>query len=290
MSTQADPKPKRVLIAGGASGIGRALTRVLLETGHWVYFFDINELELNHTLNVHLKQYSTADPPKLAASVCDLKDVDAIRATVAKAAQFFERSIDCLVNMGGISTPQWKKGVSMEDEETFEQWRALIDTNLTAPFAVSQAVIPYMKVQNGTTRKERSTPMGEEMSVAGPSIIHIGSFRAHQSDPNQEGYAASKAGLLGLMQAQSVSCERWGIRVNLIAPGRIKVAHESKDGDEANMGWEEQISDLDIDQHSVNRAGRPKDVIDAVVYLMNAGFVTGQDITVDGGALRKKNK
>lgn len=290
MSTQPDPAPKRVLIAGGASGIGRALTRVLLESGHWVYFFDINELELNHTLNVHLKQYSTADPPKLAAGICDLKDVKAIRATVAKAAEFFKQNIDCLVNMGGISTPQWKDGASMEDEKTFEQWQALIDTNLTAPFAVSQAVIPYMKVQNGTSRAERSTPMGEEMSAAGPSIIHIGSFRAHQSDSNQDGYAASKAGLLGLMQAMSVSCERWGIRVNLIAPGRITVAHESKAGDESNMGWEEQISDLDIQQHSVNRAGRPKDVIDAVVYLMNAGFVTGQDITVDGGALRKKNK
>ena len=128
------------------------------------------------------------------------------------------------------------------------------------------------------------------MSVAGPCIIHIGSFRAHQSDPNQEGYAASKAGLLGLMQAMSISCERWGIRVNLIAPGRIKVAHESKEGDESGRGWEEQVSDMDINQHPVNRAGRPKDVIDAVVYLMNAGFVTGVDITVDGGALRKKNK
>lgn len=49
------------------------------------------------------------------------------------------------------------------------------------------------------------------------------------------------------------------------------------------------MSEKDIDDHPTNRAGRPKDVVDACLYLIDAGFVTGQDITVDGGALRKKN-
>ena len=69
-------------------------------------------------------------------------------------------------------------------------------------------------------------------SDAGPCIIHIGSFRAHESDPNQEGYASTKAGLLGLMHAMAVSLKSKGIRVNLVAPGRIKVGHECKEGDE----------------------------------------------------------
>ena len=287
-SIQPDPAPKRVVIAGGAQGIGRALARVLLETGHWVYIFDINEGELNHTVDTHLKQYTNADPPKLRANVCDMRDEKAIKTTIANASQFFQHNIDVLVNMGGISTPQWKEGATMEDEATLGQWRAFMDTNLTAPFIISQCCIPYMKIQEGTTKGDKAT--AQDLSLAGPCIIHIGSFRAHQSDPNQEGYAASKAGLLGLMQAMSISCERWGIRVNLVAPGRIKVAHESKQGDEEGKGWEEQVSEGDIDMHPVNRAGRPADVIEAVMYLMNAGFVTGVDITVDGGALRKKNK
>lgn len=284
-----DPTPKRVVIAGGAQGIGRALARVLLESNHWVYLFDINEPELTHTLQTHLAQYSsTSNAPHLAGNVCDLRDEKAIKETIANASRFFDHKIDILVNMGGISTPQWKEGATMEDESTIEQWKAFMDTNLTAPFLVSQCCIPYMKIQEGTEAKDRQT--AQEMSSSGPCIIHIGSFRAHQSDPNQEGYAASKAGLLGLMQAMSVSCERWGIRVNLVAPGRIKVAHESKKGDEEHANWEEQVTEGDINMHPTNRAGRPRDVIEAVVFLMNAGFVTGVDITVDGGALRKKNK
>jgi NAD(P)-dependent dehydrogenase (short-subunit alcohol dehydrogenase family) len=106
-----------------------------------------------------------------------------------------------------------------------------IETNLTAPFAVSQACIPYMKVDDAEGPVE-----SEEDSNPGPCIIHIGSFRAHQSDPNQEGYASTKAGQLGLMHSMAISLQPYGIRVNLVAPGRIKVQHESKEGDEKGMG------------------------------------------------------
>lgn len=123
---------------------------------------------------------------------------------------------------------------------------------------------------------------------SGPCIIHISSFRAHHSDPNQEGYASSKAGQLGLMHSMAVSLQQWGIRVNVISPGRIKVAHESKEGDEKGMEWAEQNEEDDIEHHLTNRAGRPKDIADAAEYLVNASFVTGQEIVVDGGASKKK--
>lgn len=127
-------------------------------------------------------------------------------------------------------------------------------------------------------------------SIAGPCIIHIGSFRAHQSDPNQEGYASTKAGLLGLMHSMAISLKDQGIRVNLVAPGRIKVAHECKEGDESGTDWVGQNEEKDSSDHPTNRAGRPLDVAEAALYLVNAGFVTGQDITVDGGATRVKSK
>ena len=128
----------------------------------------------------------------------------------------------------------------------------------------------------------------QKLDDAGPCVINIGSFRALQSDPNQEGYAASKAGQLGLTHSMAVSLSHLGIRVNLVAPGRIKVSHESREGDEKGESWEEQVSEKDVDDHPVNRAGRPRDIADACMYLMNAAFVTGQDITVDGGAVRQK--
>jgi NAD(P)-dependent dehydrogenase (short-subunit alcohol dehydrogenase family) len=98
---------------------------------------------------------------------------------------------------------------------------------------------------------------------AGPCIIHIGSFRAHRSDPNQEGYASTKAGLLGLMHSMAISLQPLGIRVNLVAPGRIKVAHECKKGDEEGVKWEELNEEQDVLDHPTNRAGRPKDIADA---------------------------
>ncbi|KAJ4314855.1 hypothetical protein N0V94_006233 [Neodidymelliopsis sp. IMI 364377] len=70
----------------------------------------------------------------------------------------------------------------------------------------------------------------------GGCILHISSFRAHQSDPDCEGYGSTKAGLLGLTQAMAVSCQRWGIRVNMISPGWVSVSHECKEGDEAAAG------------------------------------------------------
>ncbi|ORY56904.1 uncharacterized protein BCR38DRAFT_355392 [Pseudomassariella vexata] len=271
--------PKTALISGGARGIGRCLVRRFCELGYNVYVFDIDEEELNHTVNSHLQSYT--DAQKLSSSVCDLRDADEIQNKVDEAARFLGGRIDVLVNNGGIATPQWKDGRTMADQETLAQWRAYIDTNLTAPFAVSQACLPYM-------RQPAEEALHVNDSDAGPCIIHIGSFRAHQSDPNQEGYASSKAGQLGLMHSMAVSLSQWGIRVNLVAPGRIKVAHECKDGDEKGVEWAHLNEDGDVEHHLTNRAGRPKDVADAVEYLANAGFVSGQEIIVDGGASKKK--
>ena len=121
---------------------------------------------------------------------------------------------------------------------------------------------------------------------AGPCIINISSFRAQMSDRNQEGYAASKAGQNGLTHSIAVSASQWGIRVNSVSPGRIKATYESQEGDESGKGLE--FDDNDYEQHSTNRAGKPEDIAEAVEYLVGAGFVTGQDITVDGGAVIQK--
>ena len=187
------------------------------------------------------------------------------------------------VALGGIATPYWKDGKTMEDPETLDQWNAYIETNLTAPFIVSQACIPYMKITNESTDLKHLSK-----GTAGPCILHIGSFRAQISDPNQEGYASSKSGQLGLTKSMAVTCQQWGIRVNLIAPGRIKVAHENQEGEEQGETFEGQHEEKDVEDHLTNRAGRPSDIFQAAEYLIDAGFVTGQDLTVDGGVTLMK--
>ncbi|TKA76633.1 hypothetical protein B0A55_04927 [Friedmanniomyces simplex] len=272
--------PKTAIISGGARGIGRCLVRRFLERGYKVFIFDIDEEELEHTTKVHLKKYY--DAKAVESAICNLRDPEEIHHKVDQAAKFLDGKIDVLVNNGGIASPKWKDDKTMENRDTMGEWQAYVETNLTGPFAVSQACIPYMKVDGASHSIDHDSD-----SDAGPCIIHIGSFRAHQSDPNQEGYASTKAGQLGLMHSMAISLQPQSIRVNLVAPGRIKVGHESKDGDEKGMSWACQNGAKDVEDHPTNRAGRPKDIADAVEYLVNAGFVTGQDITVDGGATKK---
>ncbi|KAI1813728.1 NAD(P)-binding protein [Poronia punctata] len=271
---------KTAIVSGGARGIGRCLVRRFLELGYKVYIFDIDEEELNHTTRTHLKKYY--DEGKLESAICNLRDVEDIRDKVKKAADFLGGRISVLINNGGIASPRWSDEKTMADLDTMKEWQAYIETNLTAPFAVSQACIPYMKLEEG------QSAIHSNDDNPGPCILHVGSFRAHQSDPNQEGYASAKSGLLGLMHSMAISLGKWGIRVNLIAPGRIKVAHECKEGDEKGTSWASLNEDKDVEDHPTNRAGRPKDIADAAEYLVNAGFITGQDLTVDGGALKKK--
>lgn len=204
----------------------------------------------------------------------------------------------------------------MEDVATAEQWQAYVDTNLSAPFWMSQAVLPFMKAQNpkfegkgehqqeGVNRKKdlkrqdefRNLPEdlhGDDKSDEGGCILHVSSFRAHQSDPDCEGYGATKAGLFGLTQAMAVSCQRWGIRVNMISPGWVSVAHECREGDEAAAGtkgapheddarkarlelWAGNHSEVHHRQHLVGRVGQGEDIAEAIEYAMGAGFMSGQ--------------
>ncbi|PQE29380.1 short chain alcohol dehydrogenase protein [Rutstroemia sp. NJR-2017a WRK4] len=277
MSSQAPTPSKAILISGGARGIGRCLCRTFLENGHRVFILDIDEPELTHTTTVHLKAYSS----RLASSLCDLRNTDDIRSKVKQAADFFGGHIDVLINNGGIAHPYWKDGMTMEDPDTLQQWQAYIETNLTAPFAC----LPYMKAPTDSAAQAAAL----EEANAGPCIIHIGSFRSQQSDPNQEGYASAKAGLMGLMHSMAISCAPLGIRVNLVAPGRIKVAHECKEGDEKGREWRDTVEEGDVSLHATNRPGRPEDIVQAAEYFMGAGFVTGQALVVDGGVTKMKS-
>ena len=233
---------------------------------------------MNHTAKAHLKKYS--DSGALGWSLCNLRSIDDIRKSAEEAGKFFDNRIDVLINNGGISSPFWKDGKSMDNFDTSGEWVAYVETNLTAPFHLSQAVLPYMKVS-----KERDVRKTQREGSS-PCIIHMSSFRMLQSDPNQEGYASTKSGLIGLTHSMAVSLSEFGIRVNLIAPGRIRVEHESKKGDDEGLHW--SIQGDDAEKFAVNRGGMPEDIADCAEWLVGAGFVTGQSITVDGGATMQK--
>ena len=265
----AQSKPRHIVLTGAARGIGRALARYLFLGGHKLFLIDVDGEELAHTADVHLPSVSG----RVSSCAADLRDVKAIQSAVEKAAEFLDGRIDVLVNNAGIAHPAWTDDKTMEDEGVLDEWQAYVETNLTAPFVVSRACIPFMKAA-------RSDP--------GACIINISSFRARQSQANCEGYAATKAGLLGLTHAMAISGAQWGIRSNAILPGYIEVKHECKRGDEEGKQWAENVDEERHRRHPVGRVGYGEDIAKTVDWLMDAGFVTGQEIVVDGGVSKIK--
>jgi NAD(P)-dependent dehydrogenase (short-subunit alcohol dehydrogenase family) len=106
----------------------------------------------------------------------------------------------------------------------------------------------------------------------GASIVNMASTRALMSEPDSEAYAAAKGGLVALTHALAVGLGP-KVRVNAIAPGWI--------------AGEEALDPEDHAQHPAGRVGRPQDVAQAVRYLVDAGFMTGQLLVLDGGMTRK---
>ena len=166
-------------------GIGRAIARHFASRGHRIFILDVNDDNIKHTAEVHLKEHA----PNVAYAQCDVRSVEDIRSTIKKAATFLDNRIDFLINNAGISNPYWPDDKTMEDESVLEQWQAYVETNLTGPFVMSQACIPYMKVDKDSEKQKLPR---SRVGKAGPCIIHVSSFRAFISDPNQEGYASTK--------------------------------------------------------------------------------------------------
>lgn len=107
------------------------------------------------------------------------------------------------------------------------------------------------------------------------------------SEPDNEAYSTTKAGLLGMMQSMAVSLGKEGVRVNAILPGWIHVGDECRDADEKGTMWGDGLSEEDMSWHLTGRVGKVEDVVTAVRYLVDAEGVSGAEIVVDGGVTRK---
>jgi NAD(P)-dependent dehydrogenase (short-subunit alcohol dehydrogenase family) len=159
--------------------------------------------------------------------------------------------LDLLVNNAGIAHPD----VGPLDRQSLNTFRAYIDSHLTGAFLMTRAALPALRAAKG-------------------AIVNISSTRAVMSEPNSEPYASAKGGLLGMTHALAIS-HGPEVRANAILPGWIVTR---KHGD---------LTEGDHAQHPAGRAGTPDDIADAVLYLADAGFVTGQTLVVDGGMTKK---
>lgn len=265
------------LITGAGRGIGRGLSRQLLSAGHRVFLVDSNATELHHTASV-LEGMPKRRGEHFDFSVTDVRDPAQVRAAASQAGQLFGGRLDCLVNnaayTGGVG------GTTLEDM-TVEEWERSLGTNLTGPMLMTQACLSML---SSTSRDEgkRSTTKG-----SGGCVIHVSSTRAFQSEPHNEAYSTTKAGLVGMAQSMAVSLADRGVRVSAVVPGWIHVEDECKEADEAGRRWEEGLSDEDHRWQLTGRVGKVEDMTRAVLYLAESDGVTGVEMVVDGGVTRR---
>ncbi|KAK8173620.1 hypothetical protein IWX90DRAFT_147369 [Phyllosticta citrichinensis] len=275
-----ESEPLNFLITGAARGIGRGLSRLLLQRGHRVFLVDNDAEELNHTTTKHLESIPAARNDAFSAHLTNLRQPGDIRAAVARASAFFDGYLDVLIN--NAAATGFVGSVGFEDL-SLEDWNAQVETNLTAPMLLSQLCIPLLRKGGSGSGSSKNRHADD----AGGSIIFMSSTRAKQSEPSSEGYASTKAGLLGLTHALACSLAPMGITCNAVLPGWINVSDECKEADEKGTRWEDGLSKEDNEWHWSGRVGKVEDIFRAVEFLSTSRFINGQEIVVDGGVTKK---
>ena len=192
MSNQLKPGSKIALVTGAGSGIGRAVSLTLHAAGYAVVLAGRRVQRLDETAG-----QAKPDGGPLLVVPTDVSDPAAVRALFAQTRDAFGR-LDVLFNNAGIGAP----GIPMEDL-TFEQWSAVVGTNLTGAFLCVQEAIRIMKAQE----------------PRGGRIINNGSISAHAPRPNSAPYTATKHAMTGLTKCISLDGRKYDIACSQIDVG-----------------------------------------------------------------------
>lgn len=240
---------KTALITGGSRGIGRAICLELAKEGMDIVFsYQKGSGEAEETALL-CREYGVRVLP-LQADVAKPEDCSIL---VQKALEFSENQIDVLVNNAGITRDNLL--LRMSDE----QFQQVIDTNLTGTFYMMREVSKTMLKK----RKGR--------------IINISSVVGIKGNPGQVNYAASKAGVIGMIKSLARELAGRKITVNAIAPGMIET--------DMTKALPQNAREEILNSIPMKTMGKPQDIAKAVAFLAGEGgqYITGQVLSVDGG-------
>lgn len=237
------------LITGASQGIGRACALVLAAGSAKVALCARSEEKL-HQVAAEI----AAQGGEAAVFKMDVAKEEDIKAGVKAVLARFE-TIDILVNNAGVTRDQLMMRMKRAD------WDDVINTNLTGPFLLIQAVVPTMLKQRWGR------------------IINITSIFGQMGQAGQANYAASKAGLIGLTMAVAREVASRSITVNAVAPGLIDTAMTSVLSDDLKEKMRTMVP--------LGRTGTDMEVAHAVKFLASeeAGYITGEVLKVNGGIL-----
>ena len=239
-----DLKEKNIIVTGATGGIGNSIIKKLYDAGANILATGTK----NEKLEELKKKFENIQTFQF-----DISQTDKLENFIEDATKQLGGKLDCIINNAGIT--QDNLAIRM----TIEEWKRVIDINLTSTFLISKFAIKKMlKNKKG-------------------KIINITSVVGHTGNLGQTNYTASKAGIVAMSKSLAIEYAKKNININCISPGFIKTNMTEKISDDMKSTLLSRIP--------MNRLGTGEDVSNTVVFLSSelSSYITGETIHVNGG-------
>ena len=239
-----DLKENNIIVTGATGGIGNSIIKKLYDVGANILATGTKDEKLQE-----LKKKF----PNIQTLKFDISQIDNLENFIEDATKQLGGKLDCLVNNAGITQDNLAIRMSIEE------WKKVIDINLTSTFLISKFVIKKMlKNKKG-------------------KIINITSVVGHTGNLGQTNYTASKAGIVAMSKSLAIEYAKKNININCISPGFIKTSMTDK--------IDKKFKEVIISKIPSARLGEPEDVANAVIFLASShsDYINGETLHVNGG-------
>lgn len=249
---------KNIVVTGGASGIGLAITELFAEKNHNVYFLDFHE-ENGKKVEKKLKKNGRS----VTFLKADISDINQVKLAFEKIPE----AIDCLINNAGIS----HIGNLENTEQT--DFDRLYEVNIKGVFNCAQTALPHLRKNGGGT------------------IINMCSVAASIGLENRFAYSMTKGAVLSMTLSIAKDYVGENIRCNCISPGRVHTPFVDGFLAKNYPGQEKEMFAKLAESQPIGRMGRPEEIAQLVCFLASddASFITGSNYPIDGGFLGIKS-
>ena len=237
-------KNKNIIVTGATGGIGNSIVKKLSD-------LDANIIATGTKIEKLEELKSKCKNVKILRF--DISQTEKIEEFIENATSLLGGSIDCLINNAGLTQDNLAIRMSLDE------WKKVIDINLTSTFLLSKFVIKRMlKNKSG-------------------KIINITSVVGHTGNLGQANYTASKAGIVAMSKSLAIEYAKKNININCISPGFIKTTMTDN--------LDEKYKELIISKIPSARLGEPTDIANAVIFLASdqSNYINGETIHVNGG-------